>query len=61
MICYHEIIHHPKFYFLSILSTIAETNEYDAITNTHAFYQSYRIDTDRISTPVKYRSKYLSK
>ncbi|SDL06421.1 AraC-type DNA-binding protein [Pedobacter sp. ok626] len=39
---------------LSILSTLAETDEYDTITNTHAFYQSNKVDTDRINKICNY-------
>ncbi|MFA4868599.1 MAG: AraC family transcriptional regulator [Pedobacter sp.] len=39
---------------LSILSTLAESDEYETITNSHAFYQSNKIDTDRINKICNY-------
>lgn len=39
---------------LSILSTLAESDEYDLITSAHAFYPSNQIDTDRINKICTY-------
>lgn len=39
---------------LSILSTLAESDEYETITSAHAFYKSNSIDTDRINKICTY-------
>lgn len=39
---------------LSILSTLAESDEYDVITSAHAFYPSNQTDTDRINKIYTY-------
>ncbi|WP_256009873.1 AraC family transcriptional regulator [Desertivirga xinjiangensis] len=39
---------------LSILSTLAESDEYESITSKHAFYQSDRADTDRFNKICTY-------
>lgn len=39
---------------LDILSTLAESDDYEAITTSHAFYQTNKIDTDRINKICTY-------
>ena len=39
---------------LSILSTLAESDEYETITSAHAFYQSDRADNDRFNKICTY-------
>ena len=48
--------------FISILSTLAETNEYEPITSSHAFYQSNQLETDRLNQIYTYTLKnYMNK
>jgi AraC-like DNA-binding protein len=48
--------------FISILSTLAETNEYELITSSHAFYQSNQLETDRLNQIYTYTLKnYMNK
>jgi AraC-like DNA-binding protein len=48
--------------FISILSTLAETKEYEPITNSHAFYQSNQLETDRLNQIYTYTLKnYMNK
>ena len=48
--------------FISILSTLAETNEYEPITSSHAFYQSNQLETDRLNQVYTYTLKnYMNK
>lgn len=43
--------------FLSILSTLAESEEYENITSAHTFYKSNQVETDRINTIYTYTLK----
>ena len=48
--------------FISILSTLAETNEYEPIASAHAFYQSNQLETDRLNQIYTYTLKnYMNK
>jgi len=48
--------------FISILSTLAETSEYEPITSAHAFYQSNQLETDRLNQIYTYTLKnYMNK
>jgi AraC-like DNA-binding protein len=48
--------------FISILSTLAETKEYEPITSSHAFYQSNQLETDRLNQIYTYTLKnYMNK
>lgn len=48
--------------FISILSTLAETKEYEPITNSHAFYQSNQLETDRLNQIYTFTLKnYMNK
>ena len=43
--------------FITILSTLAETNEYEPIANPYAFYQSNQLETDRLNQIYTYTLK----
>jgi AraC-like DNA-binding protein len=48
--------------FISILSTLSETSEYEPITSAHAFYQSNQLETDRLNQIYTYTLKnYMNK
>ncbi len=48
--------------FISILSTLAETSEYEPITSAHAFYKSNQLETDRLNQIYTYTLKnYMNK
>ena len=48
--------------FISILSTLAETTDYEPIASAHAFYQSNQLETDRLNQIYTYTLKnYMNK
>ena len=48
--------------FISILSTLSETSDYEPITSAHAFYQSNQLETDRLNQIYTYTLKnYMNK